>query len=571
MKVRRLAALFLTLALALSLSAPAAAYNSGSLVPQQRTYTTPFTDTKGTWCGAAVQTCYEAGLMDGKTASTFDPAGTLTYAQIIVIIARLHSLLNGGSGQFAAPAAGAPWYQPAVDYLRRYPIGWLEETTYLAYFLEEDTLDYYAQTPCNRIEFVLFLAAVLPESALTPINTITALPDVSDGEILQFYNAGILTGSNEYGTFKGMEELTRGQAATILARVIDPAQRVKFTPKKLVASQAILGLPADTPMLTVDGYTVSAELYTAVLTNEISDMVWSEAYSYFDDYPEYYADYLDDFDFAGTFEEYLRERGIHVSAGVEWNTPDRGGMTPAQKVRENTLDSLKQMAVLLEHQSEFPLTADQQAGIQLYLQSPYFISMSGGFSTALIETIMTAENLLQNLTAKQNVSVSQLKQYLEEAGYIYGQSAYFYWDESNHYGYYDRTEAEAKELANELSRQIRSHMDEPDYLEYLLWKYGDNYNTYPDLIDLSEMSSANQTALKNLDYGKVAVLKEDMCYVIIVKLDPSKDEDVVKTAASFPAMVQVAEWADAAQVTTTAAYDAVDIAAAAAAYEALGI
>ena len=61
-------ALLTAAALSLSLAAPAAAYHSGSLVPQSRTYSVPFTDTQGTWCDDAVQICYETGLMDGKSA-----------------------------------------------------------------------------------------------------------------------------------------------------------------------------------------------------------------------------------------------------------------------------------------------------------------------------------------------------------------------------------------------------------------------------------------------------------------------------------------------------------------------
>lgn len=59
--------------------------------------------------------------------------------------------------------------------------------------------------------------------------------------ILDFYNAGILTGSNEYGAFNGLDTLNRGQAAAMLARVVDPSQRVQFTPKPLILSQALLG------------------------------------------------------------------------------------------------------------------------------------------------------------------------------------------------------------------------------------------------------------------------------------------------------------------------------------------
>ena len=45
--------------------------------------------------------------------------------------------------------------------------------------------------------------------------------------ILRLYQAGVLTGVDEAGNFGGERELTRAQAAIMLARVLDPALRVK--------------------------------------------------------------------------------------------------------------------------------------------------------------------------------------------------------------------------------------------------------------------------------------------------------------------------------------------------------
>ena len=68
---------------------------------------------------------------------------------------------------------------------------------------------------------------------LPSINPNAAVPDTSDKNMLSFYQAGLLTGTDRYGTFRGNESLNRGQAAAILARLIDPAQRVTFTPTSL--------------------------------------------------------------------------------------------------------------------------------------------------------------------------------------------------------------------------------------------------------------------------------------------------------------------------------------------------
>lgn len=566
MKHTRPLALLLTLILALSLTAPAAAYSSGCLVPQKKTYSTAFADTKGAWCEAAVKTVYEAGLMDGKSASAFDPSGSLTYAQILVITARLHELLHGGDGVLPAAAAGQAWYQPAVDYLTAQVTQDTEAAYYLQSMLEDgDYLAFMAAEPCDRYDFVWCLAAVLPESALTPINAITQLPDTGDTDILRFYNAGILTGSDQYGTFSGFDFLNRGQAAAMLARIVDPAQRVKFTPEVLVMSQAILGLAPETPMLTVGDFTVNAELYTYALTSSIGSMEMEHYFSCYDEYPDYFEAYLADEAFDGLFAEYLLEKyGIDVEAPIDWNTADKGGMSPAQKVREDTLTSLKQFAELFNHQAAYPLTAAQRAELQETL--PYW--QEYGYSADLAEQELTSLYLVENLTAKHAMSASDLNRYLTEQGYVYGQYVVLYRGDYRSYEYSD--DAAAKAAAEKARQQISAHLDDAEYIEYLIWKYSEDYSSSPDLIPLEGFSEANQAALKNLRVGQVSqVLTEEDRYAVVLKLDPSDNTYVSELAASIPAMAQLTEWAESSKVTTAAAYDAVDVASAAAAYDAL--
>lgn len=572
MKRSRLLSLLLALVLAVSLTLPAAAYNPKNLVPQKRTYTTAFTDTKGTWCDEAVRTCYEAGLMDGKSATAFAPQDPLTYGQILVITARLSSLLSGGTGQFDAPADGEAWYQPAVRYLssmlaQRQELS--EAADYLQSFLSsmENSYNYYlpmdvAAASCDRYDFVWFLAAVLPETALTAVNTITTLPDSGDPDVLRFYNAGILTGSDEYGTFNGISLLNRGQAAAMLARIVDPAQRVTFTPKVLVLSQALLGLAPETALLTVDGYAVSAELYTYFLTQNISTMEMDHYFSYYETYPQEFEAYLGDAEFEGDFGDYLREKkGIDVDAPIDWNTPDKGGMTPAQKVREDTLSDVTQLAVLLNHEKDYPLTAEQKT-----VEDPLSYLWDFGYSDQVRRTVMTAYYIQENLTDSFSLTPEQLNGYLKDAGCVYGQYAVIYRGDE---GWYD-SDAEAREAADTVRSQMAAHRGDTEYLEYLIWKYSDDYNTQPGLISIENLTLENRQALERLSNGQVsAVLTEEDRYLVVLKLDPSQDAYISETAASFPAAAQVAAWAQAAKTAFSAAYEAVDIAAAAAAYAAL--
>ena len=73
-------------------------------------------------------------------------------------------------------------------------------------------------------------AHALPDSEYKPINNITELPDVNEDtkyneEIFKLYNAGILSGSDKYGTFEINNQITRVQATAILNRLVNIDKR----------------------------------------------------------------------------------------------------------------------------------------------------------------------------------------------------------------------------------------------------------------------------------------------------------------------------------------------------------
>ena len=111
MKLRsRVGAALLALALTAALCLPAAAAESGRLLPSLRSYG-GFADVKGSWCEPYVSTVYEAGLMEGTSSTAFQPNETLSCQAAVVLAARLHSLLTGGDGTFAP---SSPWYLSSI-------------------------------------------------------------------------------------------------------------------------------------------------------------------------------------------------------------------------------------------------------------------------------------------------------------------------------------------------------------------------------------------------------------------------------------------------------------------------
>ncbi|QNL44194.1 S-layer homology domain-containing protein [Oscillibacter hominis] len=251
MKFTRLATLFLALLLGIT---PALAYSQDALVPYQEPYGQGFPDVKGAWCETYVQTVYESSLMEGKTKTSFDSRSPLTNAQIITIGARLYDLLTGGDGEIPL-IADASWY--LTYYNNMAPL--------LGYESGSQMLDMGVWPPteaCSRISFVNLLSVVLKAAGveLPVANEVTAIPDLNPIEALDghantlaFYNAGILNGSDAYGTFRPLSSLTRGEAAAMLARLIDPAQRLRFSPVPFDFLKDLMGVERETVVYSVNG------------------------------------------------------------------------------------------------------------------------------------------------------------------------------------------------------------------------------------------------------------------------------------------------------------------------------
>lgn len=274
MKKTRLFLLFLALSMLLT-TIPAAASEplSTSFSPPLRIATSPapeqnwllpavnpapsFPDVAGAWCEDDVAVACRVGLMEGKTPEQFDIRSPLTYAQITVVVSRFHELLNGDDGILPEPTEGQAWYQPAVDYLKANCDDSMLQT--MLWYLELDSRR--ADNPCIRRDFVWMLAAILPESALSPTNDVSGVPDSISDHVLEFYQAGILNGVDEYGTFLEESPLTRGAACAILARIIDPGQRLTVSLKGFDLCTDVLGVDPSTVLLTTDNSSITAEQF----------------------------------------------------------------------------------------------------------------------------------------------------------------------------------------------------------------------------------------------------------------------------------------------------------------------
>lgn len=258
---KKLICLVLTLALCLSCTAPALAADSdvASRFPAVKTYS-GFPDVENSssnWYYAPVKTCYETGMMVGADTG-FLPESPIKISEVATIAARIGEVLSGKA--IAKDSSANPWYRPYVEYLESYGVTGLLPTV-----------------NATREDFFQMLSKVVPAELLSPINSIAALPDSVDPALLQFYNAGILSGIDEYGTFSGRKNLSRAEAAAMIARLVRPELRQSFTPKDVPGNGSLeevaplceaAGVTGDTVMLKFDdGTVVYAPAYLNYLVN----------------------------------------------------------------------------------------------------------------------------------------------------------------------------------------------------------------------------------------------------------------------------------------------------------------
>lgn len=248
---KRFLPLLLSLTLALPLLPARAA--GDDLFPAVNTYP-GYADVKeGDWFYDNAKLCYEIGLMTG-TDKGFEPGKVLSQAECVTLAARVGAALRGET--IPAPQPGEDWWIPYNRYV--FPQGG-----------GINSPDDYA----GRSQFLSMLYEYV-EDLLTPINNITQLPDPDLGNIvliLKYYNAGVLTGVDKYGTFAGEKSLTRAEAAAMISRIVRPQLRLTFTPADYSPFTAA-HLTPDTAMFSTG---LTAEEYLTAVNNAIA--AWETA------------------------------------------------------------------------------------------------------------------------------------------------------------------------------------------------------------------------------------------------------------------------------------------------------
>lgn len=161
-------------------------------------------------------------LVNGRTATTYEPEANLSIAEAIKLAACMHQLHHEGSVTLQNHTDPATWYKTYVDYAAQNGI---VSKTYPNY-----------NAAITRSEFVAVFHGALPGSEYQAVNTVgdNKIPDVrlSDAnaqQIYTFYRAGIVNGSDASGKFLPASNIKRSEVATIVTRMFEKDSRVSIS------------------------------------------------------------------------------------------------------------------------------------------------------------------------------------------------------------------------------------------------------------------------------------------------------------------------------------------------------
>ncbi len=217
---RKIVSTLLGVLLCLNLAVPALAVEANTNFTKQYTYAGQFTDVEiADWYFNYVKDAYEFGLIKGSSDTAFSPDGNLTIAETITLAVRLHSIYMYGTAPNLSASEGGNWYDPFVDYA-------LENNT-----IPEEYEDYNALA--TRYEVAEIFAKAVPNEALAQMREVADgfIPDVSETDafadaVYTLYRAGVLSGSDEAGTFYPYSNIKRSEISAICVRIVNPDQRL---------------------------------------------------------------------------------------------------------------------------------------------------------------------------------------------------------------------------------------------------------------------------------------------------------------------------------------------------------
>ena len=164
----------------------------------------------GTQKQGVVRQAVQLGIMAGRGHSRFAPDDSITLAEVVKMAAVTHSIYMG-DGYVFDQKQGEHWWDTYLTY-----------AVFSGILGAKDFAD--LQQTASRAQMAYVFAHALPETELEALHTNVNIPDVSDSapyaaEIRLLYQAGVLQGRGTDGRFAPDSNISRAEAAAIIARI----------------------------------------------------------------------------------------------------------------------------------------------------------------------------------------------------------------------------------------------------------------------------------------------------------------------------------------------------------------
>ena len=181
-------------------------------IPQSESGWNVFSDVPANaWYIKFLQKAYDSNIIAGTSATTYDPNGSLTHGQIMVMAANLRNTQNGGTYDFQAnKKTGDAWYQVFEDYCKEQGI-------------IDDRFDGKEGVKVTRAEMAYYFAHTLDAASYKDKQDIS-FSDVSgnayESEIMTLAKADIVGGMGG-GLYSPDSLVNRAQASVFISNILD--------------------------------------------------------------------------------------------------------------------------------------------------------------------------------------------------------------------------------------------------------------------------------------------------------------------------------------------------------------
>lgn len=173
------------------------------------------------WAYYGIKVSYQKGILLGYQDGTFRPENEVTWGQAIVIAARIHAAYHGNALNLDLQN-GDLWYSPYYRYC--YAQGMIPSSCPKGVNLDRVSIPRYALAYIfSRTVDAEDLPAI-SDRQITDINTI---PSEYVDSVKLMYSSGVMNGWQDY-SFGGNRVTTRAQIGMVIARLLQPADRVGY-------------------------------------------------------------------------------------------------------------------------------------------------------------------------------------------------------------------------------------------------------------------------------------------------------------------------------------------------------